>query len=175
MASKLEMFVRRGIVILAVLLAIALGVLVHGRMSASHAARDASFFDNASAIQGAFRKALGPHPPVIEIVIEADVVRVQVAVGTKHKQHFTLGKTSGYVVAGPQDPFDPDRVDVAFSMSTVPFSDVPELVKAGEEELGAPATRVIIDREAGAKALRFRVVAADGREATVKSPDRSPR
>ncbi len=169
MASGLEMVIRRGIVIVAVALSVGMAWVIHTRMAASEESRDANFFENASAISGAFRKALGPHPPVIELVIEPDNAVAQVVVGATSTQEFTLSQSSGFVSQGPTDAF-PERDDVAFSMSTVPLDAVPTLVGTGREELGAPAARLIIDREPGAKTLRYRVVADDGREHVVTSP-----
>jgi hypothetical protein len=165
------MVIRRGIAVLAVALALLLGWLVHGRMSASTKARGESFFENAVAIRGAYQKALGPHPPVVELVIEPELCTAQVVVGSDATQTFTLGQSSGYVVAGPEGPF-PERDDTAFSMSSVPFSDMPALVASAEVELGAAPARLVIDRLPSAKQLRVRAVSDDGREALLRTPDR---
>lgn len=172
MASKLEMVVRRSIVVVAVLLAIGIAVLVHGRTAASTQARDASFFVNATAIKGAFSKALGPHPPVVQLVVEPEECTAQVVVGSADSQHFTFRQSTGYVVAGKADTF-PERDDIAFSMSTVPFAAIPALIADGSRALDTAPARLVIDRVPAAKELRYRVFAHDGKvaEVFVKTPD----
>jgi hypothetical protein len=64
---------------------------------------------------------------------------------------------------------------MAFSMSTVPFADVPDLVAEGTRLLETTPARLVIDRVPGAKQLRYRVFTDDGRESeVVRSPDPPP-
>ncbi len=155
---------------LALLLAGGMAWLLHTRTAERAGARGASFFEDATAIEGAFRKALGPHPPVLELVIEGDLTSARVVVGATATQQFLLVHENGYVTAGPaREPTERD--DVAFSMSSVPFGAVPRLVGEGTEALGAAPARLVIDRLPGAKVLRFRAYADDGRHAELKTPD----
>lgn len=163
------MVIRRTIVVLAVLLSVGMAWLIHTRLADNGDARHASFFDNAAAIRGAFQKALGPHPPVVELVIERDNSTALVVVGARATQHFTLSQTSGFVAAGPAADF-PERDDTAFSMSTVPFGAVPAIVADGARALKAPPARLVIDREPGAKVLRFRVFDEGGDVSEVSVP-----
>lgn len=163
------MVIRRAIVVSAVLLSVGMAWLIQQRMSENRDARHASFFDNAAAIRGAFQKALGPHPPVLELVIEREHSTALVVVGARASQHFTLSQQSGFVAAGPADDF-PERDDTAFSMSTVPFGEVPALIADGAKTLKAPPARLVIDREPGAKVLRYRVFDESGAVSEVELP-----
>ncbi len=166
MASKLEMVVRRGIVVAAALLAVGLALLVRNNLLASTEARHASFFENALAIKGAFRKALGPHPPVVRLVIEPEEVTAKVVVGNEATQFFVFSQASGFVSSGAADAF-PERDDIAFSMSTVPFAEIPQLVVDGERALGVMPARLVVDRVPGSKQLRYRVFTHEGRALVV--------
>jgi hypothetical protein len=166
----LSLWLRRAIVVVALALFAGMAGLLYLRVKASERARDATFLEDASAIEPAFRRALGPGVPVLELAIEIDRASARVVLDERgNTREFVLDRADGYVVDGAPAAA-PERDDVAFALGAVPFAELTPLRQRAEAALGGPAVRVVVDRPPGSGELRLRFFAEDGRATEVLTP-----
>jgi hypothetical protein len=157
-----ELLVRRAIVVVALLLSVGICSVLYFRVKAATRSKDSTFLEDASAIEPAFQRALGPGMPLLELVVEPERVSARVVLDDRgNTQRFVLDRGHGYVARGAPAAAS-ERDDVAFALTTVPFARLPDLCAQGAATLGAPALRAVIDRPPGATAIRLRVFAEDG-------------
>jgi len=168
---------RRIIVVVAVVLAASVGYLQYLGLTGRKRAREFTFIEDATAIPNAYRRALGPAPPLLRLTIEPSVVTAKVITGTHQVTPYLFERERGFVVAAPAEALLGDDLQrQAFVLSAVDFLALHDELDEAKRELGIeqPA-RVVIDRESGADHLRCRVYAPAAQDGGVRFAERTLR
>jgi hypothetical protein len=170
-----SLIIRRAIVLLALALAVGIGYLQYVGLSGRGRVKDANFIQDAMPVPAAYRRALGPGPPMVRLVIEPTRASADVLNGPGQVTPYLFERERGFVVASPAQPFDeaePNRV--AFVLSAVDFVALRGEIELAQRELGIEqAARVVIDRLPDAAKLRCRVYAPAPENGDARMVERS--
>jgi hypothetical protein len=167
---------RRIIVVIAVVLAAGVGYLQYLGLTGRKRAREFTFIEDATAVPNAYRRALGPAPPLLRLTIEPSVVTAQVITGERQTTPYLFERERGFVVASPAEALDEATSQRhAFVLSVVDFVALRDVLDEAKRELGVEPVRVVIDRVGDADHLRCRAYAPAAQDGGVRVAERTLR